>query len=183
MRSVLWRVETRRAPCPCWPPGQGAQRGLGAPQGTSRRVGRQRHGARATRLALAPATPAPRSTRSAPLTANASHLNGHNTLYSNVRPHAALRGPAVTWHLQPPMRQRWTPSIALRYRTAAVAMANQACDRTMATISTPRSSSTPTGTTSKRWSPASRHAQRQHRDPRPAWRWLEARTRGTLTAQ
>ncbi len=135
------------------------------------------------RLALAPATPAPRSTRSAPLTANASHLNGHNTLYSNVRPHAALRGPAVTWHLQPPMRQRWTPSIALRYRTAAVAMANQACDRTMATISTPRSSSTPTGTTSKRWSPASRHAQRQHRDPRPAWRWLEARTRGTLTAQ
>ncbi|MGD6075360.1 lactoylglutathione lyase [Xanthomonas citri pv. citri] len=80
-------------------------------------------------------------------------------------------------------RQRWTPSIALRYRTAAVAMANQACDRTMATISTPRSSSTPTGTTSKRWSPASRHAQRQHRDPRPAWRWLEARTRGTLTAQ
>ncbi|RWU17461.1 hypothetical protein XANMN_09445 [Xanthomonas phaseoli pv. manihotis str. CIO151] len=32
------------------------------------------------RLALAPAKPAPRSTRSAPLTANASHLNVHSTL-------------------------------------------------------------------------------------------------------
>uniref|UniRef100_A0AB33FAV3 Uncharacterized protein n=1 Tax=Xanthomonas citri pv. phaseoli var. fuscans TaxID=473423 RepID=A0AB33FAV3_XANCI len=68
MRSVLWCVETRRAPC------------LGASQGASRRVGRQRHGARAARLALAPAKPAPRSTRSAPLTAHASHLNVHNTL-------------------------------------------------------------------------------------------------------
>ncbi|ARR13105.1 hypothetical protein B7L66_13420 [Xanthomonas citri pv. citri] len=65
---------------PGWPPGQGAQRGLGAPQGTSRRVGRQRHGAGAARLALAPATPAPRSTRSAPPAPNASHLNVHNTL-------------------------------------------------------------------------------------------------------
>ncbi|PPU69273.1 hypothetical protein XpiCFBP4643_07100 [Xanthomonas pisi] len=42
-----------------WPPGQGAQRGIGAPQGASRRVGRQRHGAGAARLALAPAKPAP----------------------------------------------------------------------------------------------------------------------------
>ncbi|PPU68873.1 hypothetical protein XpiCFBP4643_07715 [Xanthomonas pisi] len=62
--------------CPGWP----AQRGIGAPQGASRRVGRQRHGASAARLALAPAKPAPRSTRSAPLTANASHLKVHNTL-------------------------------------------------------------------------------------------------------
>lgn len=30
---------------------------------------------------MAPAKPAPRSIRSAPLTANASHLNAHNTLY------------------------------------------------------------------------------------------------------
>ncbi|AOL20953.1 hypothetical protein BGK55_18830 [Xanthomonas citri pv. malvacearum] len=29
---------------------------------------------------MAPAKPAPRSTRSAPLTANASHLNVHTTL-------------------------------------------------------------------------------------------------------
>ncbi|PPU69260.1 hypothetical protein XpiCFBP4643_06995 [Xanthomonas pisi] len=65
---------------PGWPPGQGAQRGIGAPQGASRRVGRQRHGAGAARLALAPAKPAPRSTRSAPLTANASHLKVHDTL-------------------------------------------------------------------------------------------------------
>ncbi|PWH27746.1 hypothetical protein CEX93_09195 [Xanthomonas euvesicatoria] len=63
-----------------WPPGQGAQRGLGAPQGASPRIGRQRHGAGAARLALAPAKPALRSVRSAPLTANASHLNVHNTL-------------------------------------------------------------------------------------------------------
>ncbi|AVQ08660.1 hypothetical protein C9397_14225 [Xanthomonas vasicola pv. vasculorum] len=67
MRSVLWRVETRRALCRGWPPGQSAQRSIGAPQGTSRRVGRQRHGA-------------PRSTRSAPLAINASHLKIHNTL-------------------------------------------------------------------------------------------------------
>ncbi|PPU68708.1 hypothetical protein XpiCFBP4643_09440 [Xanthomonas pisi] len=65
---------------PGWPPGQGAQRGIGAPQGASLRVGRQRHGAGAARFALAPAKPAPRSTRSAPLTANASHLKVHNTL-------------------------------------------------------------------------------------------------------
>ncbi|SON79008.1 hypothetical protein XAP6164_820004 [Xanthomonas phaseoli pv. phaseoli] len=38
------------------------------------------HGAGAARLALTPAKPAPRSTRSAPLTANASHLNVHSTL-------------------------------------------------------------------------------------------------------
>ncbi|APR12648.1 hypothetical protein BI312_14945 [Xanthomonas citri pv. citri] len=63
-----------------WPPGQGAQRGLGAPQGASRRVGGQRRRVRAARLGLAPAKPAPRSIRSAPLTANASHLNVHNTL-------------------------------------------------------------------------------------------------------
>ncbi|APO89151.1 hypothetical protein BJD11_02955 [Xanthomonas euvesicatoria] len=59
---------------------QGAQSGIGAPQDASRRVGRQRHGAGAARLALAPAKPAPRSTRSAPLAANASHLNVHTTL-------------------------------------------------------------------------------------------------------
>ncbi|AZU19015.1 hypothetical protein NY98_02910 [Xanthomonas citri pv. fuscans] len=35
---------------------------------------------RAARLALAPAKPAPRSTRAAPLVANASHLNVHHTL-------------------------------------------------------------------------------------------------------
>ncbi|QYF34069.1 hypothetical protein HZS92_00674 [Xanthomonas citri pv. citri] len=35
---------------------------------------------RAARLALAPAKPAPRSARSAPLAANASRLNVHNTL-------------------------------------------------------------------------------------------------------
>ncbi|QCZ72975.1 hypothetical protein CAI18_22000 [Xanthomonas citri pv. punicae] len=46
----------------------------------SRRVGRQRHGAGAAQLALAPAKPALRGTRSAPLTANASHLNVHNML-------------------------------------------------------------------------------------------------------
>ncbi|KAB7771035.1 hypothetical protein CKY51_03460 [Xanthomonas maliensis] len=75
MRSVLWRVETRRA----WPPGQGAQRGLGAPQDASCWVGRQRHGAGVAPLAVAPATPAPRSTRPAPLTVNASHLDVRNT--------------------------------------------------------------------------------------------------------
>ncbi|PPT35405.1 hypothetical protein XabCFBP2524_12580 [Xanthomonas axonopodis pv. begoniae] len=80
MRSVLWRVETRRALQPRLAPGRGAQRGIGAPQDASRRVGRQRHGAGAARLALAPAKPAPRNTRSAPLTANASHRNVHNTL-------------------------------------------------------------------------------------------------------
>ncbi|KAB7767910.1 hypothetical protein CKY51_10860 [Xanthomonas maliensis] len=65
---------------PASPPGQGAQRGLGAPQGASRRVGRQRHAARTARFALVSAKPAPPSTRSAPLTANASHLNVHHTL-------------------------------------------------------------------------------------------------------
>ncbi|SOO18298.1 hypothetical protein XFF6992_220199 [Xanthomonas citri pv. fuscans] len=43
--------------------------------------GRRRHAACAARLAWAPAEPAPRSTRSAPLTADASHLNARNTLY------------------------------------------------------------------------------------------------------
>lgn len=45
-----------------------------------RRIGRQRHGVRVAELALAPAKPAPRSTRSASLAANASHPNVHNTL-------------------------------------------------------------------------------------------------------
>ncbi|CCF68038.1 putative uncharacterized protein [Xanthomonas citri pv. mangiferaeindicae LMG 941] len=48
--------------------------------GRFRRAGRQRHGAGVARLALAPAKPAPRSTRAAPLAANASHLNVHHTL-------------------------------------------------------------------------------------------------------
>ncbi|WP_425519351.1 hypothetical protein [Xanthomonas citri] len=61
--------------------GGGAQRNIGAPLDTSRMGGRRRHAACAARLAWAPAEPAPRSTRSAPLTADASHLNARNTLY------------------------------------------------------------------------------------------------------
>ncbi|PNV27783.1 hypothetical protein xavtCFBP7764_16555 [Xanthomonas citri] len=61
MRSALWRVETRRAPCPGWPPGQGAQRSIGAPKGASGGLAASGAGA-------------------APLAANASHLKVHNTL-------------------------------------------------------------------------------------------------------
>ncbi|MGY4890649.1 UNVERIFIED_CONTAM: hypothetical protein EX528_09780 [Xanthomonas axonopodis] len=70
----------RRAPYQGWPPGQGAQRGIGASEGASRRVGRQRHGARAARLALAPAKPAPLRICSVPLAADAPHPNVHNAL-------------------------------------------------------------------------------------------------------
>ncbi|SOO17475.1 conserved hypothetical protein [Xanthomonas citri pv. fuscans] len=80
MRSVLWRAQTRRALRPGLAAWGKARNVVGAPQGASWRVDGQRHGARAAQLALAPAKPAPRSTRSAPLTANASHLNVHNRL-------------------------------------------------------------------------------------------------------
>ncbi|KAB7770177.1 hypothetical protein CKY51_05380 [Xanthomonas maliensis] len=72
-RACYGRCGEREARC-------GAQRGLGAPQGASRRGGRPRHGACAAPLALAPAEPAPPSPRSAPLTAYASHRNVHHAL-------------------------------------------------------------------------------------------------------
>ncbi|KAB7766481.1 hypothetical protein CKY51_13090 [Xanthomonas maliensis] len=47
---------------------------------SAKRPAARRDKACAARLALALAKPAPPSTRSAPLTANASHLNVHHTL-------------------------------------------------------------------------------------------------------
>ncbi|SON81776.1 hypothetical protein XAP412_370097 [Xanthomonas phaseoli pv. phaseoli] len=54
------------------------------------------------------------------------------------------QGPASTSNLRPPMPRRWTPSIALRYKHGGHRHVRQACDRTMATMMTRRSSSTPT---------------------------------------
>ncbi|AZU19147.1 hypothetical protein NY98_22260 [Xanthomonas citri pv. fuscans] len=80
MRSVLWRVETRRALRPrlaAW-----ARRATQYRRATGRFPAGWPPAARSGRRAacLGTAKPAPRSTRSAPLAANASHLNVHNTL-------------------------------------------------------------------------------------------------------
>ncbi|TCK50707.1 hypothetical protein C8F00_3210 [Xanthomonas vasicola] len=72
-------------------------------------------------------------------------------------------GPTSILRLPPPVRRPWTASIAPRYSTAATAMAHPACDRTMAMTITPRSSSTRTGTPSKRWSTVRQRGNRHRR--------------------
>ncbi|QWN16565.1 hypothetical protein DGN02_12665 [Xanthomonas citri] len=61
--------------------------------------------ARAARLALAPAKPAPARTRSAPLAANASHLNVHDTLLG--QPTTPLRRRYARWPVRDAMRHSY----------------------------------------------------------------------------
>ncbi|SON81584.1 hypothetical protein XFF6166_520112 [Xanthomonas citri pv. fuscans] len=69
MRSVLWRIETRGAPCPGWPR-----------LGKARNAASARHRTLPGGFAASGTARALRGAHAAPLAANASRLKVHDTL-------------------------------------------------------------------------------------------------------